>query len=603
MNPLFDISDLSPRNRAIFLAGVSGGDGEGDAAPAPDATEATDAPPVEGEVTPEPSATADAPPAGDAIPDLPTDLAVADVEVLQALHGQYGQIRDGLRESARSKADLDKIAEVTQRRSTIAQELQRRIDENREVQEALSALDAEIAEEVGLPEPEMALASATPRQPTAAMVAAARGEQSAAGQSPEAERRVTPMLASMTVEGVSAGSAVDVLTIGQMLDRTKKGAGRAIVASLAPYEESLGEGDILSNRHGAERNTELMREAQEAWRLRQSGQMARAAAICEPLDIIRAIPDAFSTAEPVREIFPSRAAGRLGFTFMQSVALADLLSAVSYWDEDDQAAVDPDDSATWKECLDVDCGTPEEIKADAIVACLRYDITTEMSSPERIQNLMNALMAVKARKKEATILRRIDNLSHRYQFASSYGAVPALITALNTAMAQVTYANRIQDPNYTVILPPGLVHLLTIDLAGRGYDAGDVTDGLAYVKDRVPGISAIVQALDASETGEPGLPFPALNPTSAGAVTLPSLDGDHRVRILDPGAAIYAETGEMNVGTMRDANLLRMNKTQYFAEEFLMLAKNGPQPWLLLDLTLCADGARAGLIEPVGCAS
>jgi hypothetical protein len=77
--------------------------------------------------------------------------------------------------------------------------------------------------------------------------------------------------------------------------------------------------------------------------------------------------------------------------------------------------------------------------------------------------------------------------------------------------------------------------------------------------------------------------------------------GNYRFRLVEPAAAIYAETGEMNVGTTRDARLIRMNKTQYFTEEFFFLAKHGPQPWATIDINLCADGSRAGLVDPAGC--
>ena len=57
----------------------------------------------------------------------------------------------------------------------------------------------------------------------------------------------------------------------------------------------------------------------------------------------------------------------------------------------------------------------------------------------------------------------------------------------------------------------------------------------------------------------------------------------------------------MNAGVLRDANLIRQNKTGYFAEQFFFLAKHGPQPWATIDIELCADGARAGLVDSAGC--
>jgi len=150
-----------------------------------------------------------------------------------------------------------------------------------------------------------------------------------------------------------------------------------------------------------------------------------------------------------------------------------------------------------------------------------------------------------------------------------------------------------------------VAQILTIDLAGRAYDTGDVTNALQYVRDRVDGVREVVSSLDAAASGEPGLPFAALNQPGEAAQPLPSFSptGEHRIRMLSPGDALYAETGQLNVGTERDANLIRQNRTMYFEEEFFLLAKNGPSPWFYADVTLCPDGGRGGLYEPVGCVS
>jgi hypothetical protein len=127
---------------------------------------------------------------------------------------------------------------------------------------------------------------------------------------------------------------------------------------------------------------------------------------------------------------------------------------------------------------------------------------------------------------------------------------------------------------------------------------------MSYLTGNVEGVSRVVEALDASLGSEPGtfmdpLPGPG-NQASAGAV--PYISGAvYRVRLVDPSAAIYAESGEINAGVLRDANLIRQNMTGYFTEQFFMLEKNGPQPWATIDVHLCADGSRAGFIAPLGC--
>ncbi len=625
-----EIEDLSPRNRAIFLAGVRGGDGDegGDATTPPvPPTEGDDenapaeggAAPAEGEVPADgeiPAAEGTEPVEGTetegepiTVADLPADMSAATVESLHATHAQLGEARDRIRETAATQADVDMLRQIKDRRNAIVEELQRRVDTEAAVRDGLASLDAELAEELSLPEPAVPVASVTPPAPSSAQIAAARGRQANAAQqpTPKAPRSKAALVAGVGGREVSVGNEMSISQLGDALDRTKRSSARTIVASIQPFDEdaTINPEEMLSHRHGAERNSELMREAQAAWRAANITGDTRVAAICDPLDIIRQIPDAFNTAQPVRDVFPSRPAGRLGFQFIRSVGLADLAGSTVTWDETDQSNVDPDDSSTWKPCLPVDCPTPEEIRADAVTACLSWDITMEMSSPENLQNLMNALKALFARTKEGRILQRYDALSSGYNFASSYGAVPAVIAALNTAIGMATFADRLNEETYTVILPPTVVQLLVIDMASRGYNNDTVVDVLGYVRDRVEGVREVVGSLDASLSGQPGLPPSALNPPGAAAVDLPELghinNGVHRLRLLDPSSFIYAETGVLNMGTERDANLIRQNRTQYFEEEFLLLTKNGPAPSFYIDTTICADGARAGLIEPVGC--
>lgn len=626
----FDIDGLSERNQAIFLAGVRGGDGEepGAAAEVPDdASTQGGAAPDDGSGAPaaettDPAAAADAPegaPAAEGAeapvavdaPALPEDLAAASAEDLQALWAQYGEARESLRSGARSADDIAAVQDLTARRESIRSELQRRIDAQAQFDSDLAALDESLAEEAMLPEPALVTASAAPMRASSRAIASVRTVQAPAAQQPPTRLAPTaPLLASVSGTDIQVGAEMSMAQLGDALDLAKSNRQKTVVASLRPYDEDGTDKSIMVGRHhGSGVNTEIMLQAQDEWWKRIKGQSvpARAAAVCGPYDILRNIPDAFSSATPIADIFPSRPAGRLAFQFIVSEILANVMGGTAIWTEEDQEQVDPDDSDTWKACLPIDCKDPVEIVAEAVFACITYDITTEMSAPERLQNVMNALRAARARRKEAQILDKIDALSSHYNFASPYGAVPALIAGLNNAIGLATYANRLEEEIYTVILPPGVVQLLTIDLAGRAYDTGDVTNALQYVRDRVDGVREVVSSLDAAASGEPGLPFAALNTPGNAAVDLPSLSalngGQHRIRMISPGDALYAETGQLNVGTERDANLIRQNRTMYFEEEFFLLAKNGPSPWFTLDMWLCADGSRAGLIEPEGCGS
>ena len=619
----FDLSALSPAARARFVrlsGGLRGGDGDdavpGDGETPPGETLPAETPASEGETPPEgETPEGETPPEGSG-PEVPSDLTTLEPEALRDLHDALGEARNETRENARTPMAIERIEELTEQRRQVAAEMQRRIDEDRQMRERLAQLDEDMAGEAALPELEsVPVASVAPRPPSSRALAVARGRQTPAAQDPPRSGPPalrTPLLAAVAGNSVGIGAEMNLGALGEVLDRVKRSNARTIVANFAPFEEmAVGAVPEIIGRASPERNSELMREAREEWYARRRGE-AMTAAICTPLDILRDIDDAFNTSTPVSSMFPSRPAGRLGFQYFRSIGLADVAAGSVIWTEDDQAAVDLSDDTTWKDCLDIDCPTALTVAAEAVVGCLTWDLTTEMSNPEHVANLVNALTAARARNKDGRILSLIDAASHRYNYTAAYGAVPTLIDLLNTVMAQATFAGRLEDAGYTVILPPGVVQLLRIDLANRGYssDLPATEDALAYVRDRVEGVSEVLMSLDRSSSTtdpEPGLPFFPLNPVGNPVEDLPSLEsisgGFHRIRILDPGAGLYAETGGLNVGTTRDSQLLRANKVQYFAEEFVLLAKQGAQPWFSVDVQLCADGARAGLLEPVGCTS
>lgn len=617
---------LSARNLAILAHGVRGGDGddpapvdppvapvdppvgEPDPAAAPAEPVATDPPaaapvagdppaPVAGDPAPAPVAVADPV----VVPDLPADITAADEASLRELFGELQTVRTTAEAAATSPADVQVISDIHERQAAIAAELQRRLDAANTARARLEEL--ETAGPPVLPGPAPVLASA-------AAVVRARGAQPNAAQNP-APARTRPRVPIMAALGVHQGQEVDLAGLGHLINQNKRGnAGRVILASLPDYAsgwEQSGLPEPLSMDNSTTHNDRLIREATEDWRsLRRGEQPVRTAAICEPFDIIREIPSAFTAEDRVGPIFPSRPASRLGFQFTPSGHLSDVAAGSTIWDDDtDQAGVDPTDASTWKPIVDLTCPTAQPVEIEYVTAALRFDNTLEASNPERVANMMAALMAVKSRNEEARLLQLIDTLSSRYQRDLStfnYGAIPQLIKLLNDALGQGTYADRLETPTYTLLLPPGVIQTLLNDRANKGFNMAEAGDLMTYISDNVEGVDRVVNTLDASAGGEGGIPFAALNPAGAGAVDLPELSNTYRIRLVEPSAAIFAETGEVNVGIQRSPDLNRMNKAQFFAEEGFLLAKHGPQPWFSIDVALCDNGTRAALTEPYDCA-
>jgi hypothetical protein len=540
-------------------------------------------------------------PDGDAIQAL-------DEDELRSLHAAMEEWRVG----ARERRDVDGVRAALDAQGRIVAEISRRREEEARVDEQLADLDQQIADGGPSLPP---IAEPVGSGANAAQLAAAVSPQTPAEQTPAPPPRSQVALLAAAGNGIVAtGESMSLEDLGIALERAKNGPeGTTILASFPAYSESdPAIPTPLSMRLGAEVNDEMIREAVADWSARRKAEamqaaveyVARQGAICQPYDIIRDIPDAFVTTTPVADMFPTRPAGRGGFQFTRSGLLTDVLAGVTIWNEANQAAVDPTNSATWKPCVEFACPTTATAVLEWITTCATYPITLEMSNAERVANLNNALAAVEARVYEGRILQRIDQLSYGYVFSGDYGALPATIEAINTVLSQLTYANRQSAGNYDLILPPSFIETLIVDNFNRGFNADLTVDVLDILRANVRGGIRIVESLDSSLGGEPGLPFvplpPVGNQNTAGSPDY--LTGQVlRMRLVDPSAAIFAQTGEMNAGALRDANLVRQNRTGYFREEGFFLEKHGPQPWATIDIKLCADGARAGLAGPHGC--
>jgi hypothetical protein len=285
--------------------------------------------------------------------------------------------------------------------------------------------------------------------------------------------------------------------------------------------------------------------------------------------------------------------------------LVDVAGSVSLWNEANQAAVDPNTASTWKPCKTFVCPPSQSATVEAIVECVQFDNTLEMSNPERVRNLQNAVDALSARTYEGRILQRIDALSHPFRFTGDYGALPALDRGDQLARPATDVVEPAGAGELRPHPPAGRAEILAIDRANRAYgsemDAGTCSKSSQAA---LEGVARIVVSLDPSLGGEPGTfldPLPLVG-VEAQRGAIPYISGGvYRIRLVDPSAAIYATTGEVNAGVLRDANMVRQNRTGYFTERFFMLEKNGPQPWANIDVKLCADGSRAGLVAPNGC--
>lgn len=537
------------------------------------------------------------------------------------------------REAAKTPEQIEELRSIRMQQAEIAKEMSSRKERADELQQQMADLDAT---DVALPdlgeqqqpdadqlttgdapaaEGQQSLPVAAGAAPTAAQVAAARDPQSAAaktaaGQVSTHARKPWLAAASVASGDVSMGAPIDLSELGESIMRFGKWSTphKTILASLPAFTEH--DGELLSDDNGARTNTRLINEAVAAWEirhgLRTATPNAMTAAICDPLDIIREIPNpGRSQATPFSDSLPFRGAGRLGFQFIHAMTILTMAGGASFWSTAQQASVDEGDPGTWKAVVDVNCPMVASTRADELTWGMRYEESTELSNPEVVADALNALMTLEKRVREGYLLRRFDMLSSGASWDTpSIGAIPEVIEALYRRIEACLYTERLELPGLTVWLPPGFLAALTVDRARRAYGidrtAGEV---LAQIKAELPNEISWVELRDISDNGDGDADIPPETvgygagetlaaPLAARTALGHGACGDFRVRFGWPRSFLAYSTGMTNFGVLRDANLIRQNKTIQFGREWLGLDKHGAEGSGYIDFTLSVSGIR-----------
>lgn len=476
----------------------------------------------------------------------------------------------------------------------------------------LSAVDDENAAPV--------LVAASAGAPSAAQMAAARGAQPGTVRVPEAlGNRPLAWTASAAGVNVKPGSEMALDEIGKSLMSMFKRTGSfpdagAIVASLAEFTQDRGEllGDSPS------RNAVLIREAVEASEIRRGVRQAdgvKRATICEPFDILREIVNpGRSQATPFSDDLPFRGAGRLAWSYMRGVSISSVTAGLATpWSDGDQEDIDFDDESTWKPVYDVVCGTPVTTKAEELTWGLRFDESTDLSSPEMVADVLNALMTAEARRREAYLLRRYDQISSGYTWGTpDLGGLPDIAEILGSLFEKAKYTERLDTGGWKVWLPPGFLTKLALDKVRRGFDTRPESDVLAELTAALPDGITTTELRDISDNRDvdpdtglaTNVPNEAvqgggeLSLTAAGAAPT-ALTHDQcqtfRLRIANPSTMLAYSTGRTDTGVMRGPDLIRQNKSIMFGREWLGLTKHTTIPQFYVDVTFMPLGQRAGM--------
>jgi hypothetical protein len=394
------------------------------------------------------------------------------------------------------------------------------------------------------------------------------------------------LVAGGDIPGISAGSPLkDRLALAEAMAMRLHGLRRAsggngeqvVVASLLatfPEERTLRGNEV-------DTNTEKIKNVTDPSVIVASGGW------CAPLPVNYDLFDiGGSTATPVKDSLPTFNADRGGIRFVPSPTFDEYLGAFGVWTNDDDiaAASDPD---LKKNCLTVQCAPETDVYLEAVTMCMCFGNLMTRAFPELIARHNDLALVAAARFAEQYVLDKIKDLSDAHTVDATLGTARDVLIAVERAAVAYRYKHRL-DPNLPLrFVGPQWLHAmirsdLTAQLPGDGLET---TFALA---------DATIERFFAARNIRPTW---SMEGASGGAEpTVDDYPDTVEWALFAEGTFTLLDGGTLDIGIVRDMNLVQKNDYCMFTEQFLAVAKTGLDS-LWVTQTLNVNGASAGTLD------
>ena len=328
-----------------------------------------------------------------------------------------------------------------------------------------------------------------------------------------------------------------------------------------------------------------------------------AGCFCGPDDAINTIKQSGETVRPFSDTLPTITASG-DVRYVREIATADALAGVTEWTCADQDSVDPDDSATWKPCFELDCSPEQTSAMYAVSACASFSTQQLIGNPALIANLEHVMGVAFSKTAELLVYNRTLALASQYDFTgyptSGYGASAELLSAVGWAIELIKANLRETNPRYTLALPAGLLTRVLTDGVIRGFneyrDESDLLDRLNTL-----GVANVVELADEVT----GVPAPLAHPVPVAPggpiVAAPAQPLIQQLLLYRPEDFVLGVGPNIDLGATRSPELARQNKLQWFTEGFEFVEKVGTAPTIAIQAPFCASGVRPALGEGIDC--
>jgi hypothetical protein len=324
---------------------------------------------------------------------------------------------------------------------------------------------------------------------------------------------------------------------------------------------------------------------------------------CAPLQPSYEFFQCFAPQRPVEAFLPTVGAPRGGIRYIQPPNFTEAQAAIDTKDSTD-LAVTPGAGWVDKNCSRVSCPGETELTVAAVSWCVTFDNLNFRVFPEQVRDFLERVQTMHTRAKEIYYLNRIDQLSTAAvdiaaATAPAYGAARSLYRELLTLAHNYRKRNNMNlTATLDMMLPDVVQEILAIDMTNDASVGMSVMAGpqgnLATTLAQKARINIGFYYYDSDEAG-----FPASEHNGTGTLwqDLPSVV---RSYIWAPGSIVRLDAGSLDVGPIRDSQLVRTNDVELFAEQWVEVANVGCEV-NSYDHTLCPSGAAPTGVTVLAC--
>lgn len=576
------------------------------------------------------------------------NLAQVDDDALNSAHGEakarIAQLRPKVADRSLSAEELEELVglkdaftqlntEVTGRRERTeaaygaADELLSLVPEDEGTAEAPAAAVEQPAEPVveQVEEPQLVAASAATPEPKPATPK--MGEVTKAA--PKAPAGQAPMVitAAADVQGFSAGQQLELNQLGKAMSsrlravaNSSSGDGEGvpvatIVASGVPEERQLRASDSV------EHNTHKIHSV--------TSQQAIVAAggLCAPLAIDYSYNVLGVQGRPIKNALPGFQVERGGIQYRKDLAPTlnttatvpngGPAAATGFWTMANDATVaDGTDTTTRKAYWIVDCPSTVTAQVEAITFQIEFANITSRFDPETLQANVEAALIWHDRICENHLLAQLQALSKYTTSSQVLGATRDLLVNLDKLQAYYRSVYRLSDNvRLRAILPFWAKNMIRSDIARQLNDDGGLStlaisdaqiDAFFETRNVSPvwHLDGSPTAVSTSGTANTTGYVPPVAAQQYAAVTsglvVPAYPAQVDILLHQEGHFQHLDGGTLDLGIVRDADLVRRNRYRQFSESFEGVAARGAADAFRYVATVTPTGAMSGTTAPGG---